>query len=366
VGVGGNQDRARLDERLSAGRRPEEAVAAVIMGLVQWPFAVKVAAVAISAATVGGGAVSAVIATGSPSEPGVATYLCAGSGTDLLLQWRQDGSDLTGTYELAQLAGTAPSEQVSSNHGGLSGTLDGQAVTLSVGFSQPLYGRLADSTLTLNVPQQDGTIQAATCSQAGIAAWNKTVASLDSQASSDNDAANRAQAQQQHDQAVSQAQQSLASDAPKLAQDASALDNDKSLGATITQMQSDYGQEQRDWQAEQADNCSNLGSDSATVGADNASVSADSASEQSAAAAVGDSITGLQSDLSAVQGDEGTLQNLGATPATDASSAIKAGNAALSSANNAVSWANGQASTISGQATDLDDTAGNYSSQHGC
>jgi hypothetical protein len=101
-----------------------------------WPFVGKVAAVAVAAAVVGGGTAATVLST-TNSEPGVQTYLCPGTMTDLLLQWRQAGSDLAGTYQQARLTGSAPSEQVSASQGGLSGTLDGQAITLSVGFSQP-------------------------------------------------------------------------------------------------------------------------------------------------------------------------------------------------------------------------------------
>lgn len=329
-----------------------------------WPFAYKMAAVAIGAALVGGGVTAAVVTSGS--EPGVQTYLCSGTSTDLLLQWRQNSTDLGGTYEQAQLTGTAPQEQVSSSQGGLSGTLDGQAVTMSIGFGQPLYGKLTSGTLTLNIPQSDGTIQAASCSQSTVAGWNKTVATLDNQANTDNTAANQAAAQAAHDQAVTKAQASLATDVPQLAKDASALDSDKSLGQAITSMQTDYGTEQKDYQAEQADACGNLGSDSATVSSDNATVSSDNASEQSAAGSVGSGVSGVQNDLSAVQGDLSTLQNLGATPATDASAALKAGQTAVGDANAAISWANGQAQTLNNEGTQLATTAGNYASQHGC
>jgi len=130
------------------------------------------------------------------AEPGVSTYLCSGSTSDELLQWRDDSGDLNGTYEFAQLSGQAPSEQVSSNSGELSGTLDGTAITLNIGLSQPLYGSLSGSQLSLNVPQSDGTIQASTCNQSSLSDWNSKVAALGSQASGDNQGANQAAAAQ--------------------------------------------------------------------------------------------------------------------------------------------------------------------------
>jgi hypothetical protein len=42
---------------------------------------------------------------------------------------------LTGTYQSEQISGQAPSEQVTPDSGGLSGTLDGTAITLSIGLS---------------------------------------------------------------------------------------------------------------------------------------------------------------------------------------------------------------------------------------
>lgn len=47
---------------------------------------------------------------------------------------------------------------------------------------RPLYGTLHGGTLTLNVPQSDGSMQAATCNQGSLSDWNKAVAALDSQA----------------------------------------------------------------------------------------------------------------------------------------------------------------------------------------
>jgi hypothetical protein len=76
------------------------------------------------------------------AEPGVDSYLCSGNTSDELLQWRDSGGYLSGTYQYANLSGQAPAEQVSSNSGNLTGTLSGTAITMSVGLSQDLYGSL--------------------------------------------------------------------------------------------------------------------------------------------------------------------------------------------------------------------------------
>jgi hypothetical protein len=54
------------------------------------------------------------------------------------------GGNLSGTCTESDVTGTAPTEQVSSKNGNLTGTLNG-------------------GTLTLNVPQSDGSFQAASC-----------------------------------------------------------------------------------------------------------------------------------------------------------------------------------------------------------
>jgi hypothetical protein len=157
-----------------------------------WPLAGKLAAIGASTAVLAGAATT-VISTGhanTAAEPGVATYLCTHGTYDTLLQWRDNGGGhLSGTYQVAELSGQTPTETVSSNSTDLSGTLTGNAITLSIGQSQPLYGTFTGSQLAVNVPQQDGTIQATTCTRASIADWNTTVDTLNTQAGSDNNQA---------------------------------------------------------------------------------------------------------------------------------------------------------------------------------
>jgi hypothetical protein len=337
----------------------------MIFNPMAWPSAAKIGGI-LGVAVLGGvTATAAISSSGTPGEPGVATYLCQASTNDILLQWRSDGSDLSGTYEHVQLSGQAPAEQVSSNSGDLSGTLDGTAITLSIGLSQPLYGTLSGSQLTLNVPQQGGTIQPGTCTQSDITSWNHVVASLNSRAASDNATANQQIAQQQHDQQVSQAQQSLARDVPILAQDAASLDNDGSLAKAVGQMKSDYGTEQSDWQKVQSDSCDSMSYDANTVSYDANTVNYDlnSLNYDVNSLNSGD-IQTVQTDLSKVNTDLSRLQNLGPSPNTDSSAALAAGNKALTNSANAISWADGQGSTINSEAQQLSTTASNYATAH--
>lgn len=290
------------------------------------------------------------------TEPGLSTYLCPGVTSDTLLQWRDSDGSLSGTYESAQLSGQAPQEQVSSDSGELSGSLDGTAITLNIGVSQPLYGTLSGSRLTLNVPRSDGTLQADTCSQASLNDWNKTVVSLNSQASGENNPANQQAAQQQ-----------LASAVSSLESDSMTLNNDTSLSGALTKMKHDYGQEQSAWQTVQSASCQNVSYDAGAVSYDAGAVNFDLGTLNYDVTSLRNrDIQAVKYDLSNVSLDLSGLQNLGMTPDTDSSSAVAAGNRALTSAANAISWADGQGSTINNEAKQLATTAQNYASAHSC
>ena len=74
------------------------------------------------------------------AEPGLTTFICAGSTSATLLQWTDSNGYLSGTYEYSIISGQAPQEQVSPGSGGLSCTLNSDAISLSIGLQQPLYG----------------------------------------------------------------------------------------------------------------------------------------------------------------------------------------------------------------------------------
>ena len=302
------------------------------------------------------------------AEPGVDSYLCSGITSGELLQWRDSGGDLSGTYQYADLSGQAPSEQVSPSSGNLTGTLDGTAITMSIGLSQDLYGTLSGGQLTLNVPQQNGTIQAVTCSQASIDDWNKAVGALTSQAGSDNQQASQAQAQASHDQAVSNAQSSLSRDVTSLQGDASSLENDNTLAGDVTTMKQDYQSEQNDWQTEQNDagtcgvsgDAGGISGDASAIGGDQSALQADIGSLQS------NGMASVKTDISAISSDVSALRNLGATPSANPSGAIAAGNKALTDAQNAINWATNQGDQIVRDANSLSNTAQSYANSHGC
>lgn len=367
-----------------------------------WPILGKAAAVAVLAAGAGSGVALAMnhgqtqLSPAAPSNapvpasnsaplatpadvPGMSTFICSGGSSASLLQWQDSSGDLSGSYEYSSISGQAPQEQVTSNRGGLSGTLNENAISLSIGLQEPLYGTLNGGQLTLNIPQADGSFQAGTCSSGSLSDWNSTVQALDSQAASDNNTAlqqqaqassqaAQQQAQQQHDDEINRAQQALSSDISTLEGDASTLNSDTTLSGDISTMKSDYQTEQSDYQTELSDGCPAASGDASAVGSDASAIDSDQSAMQSDIQPLQGSsgIAGIQTDISTVNGDISTLQGLGASPAEDPSQAIALGEKAISNANAAIQWAIGQAKSIDAQAHQLAQTAENWASQHGC
>lgn len=293
------------------------------------------------------------------AEPGVATYLCSFNNEYMLLQWNTANGAMSGTYQDAQLTGGAPDEQVISRSGSFGGAINGPGITLNFA-ARTWYGTMNASSVTLNVPRSDGSIQSVTCDQSDVTGWNSAVSDLNQEATSDNNAANAAAA-------VQQAQESLASDISSLTSDSTTLNTDTSLSEDITAMQNDYATEQQDWQTEQSDTCASLGSDWSTVNSDATTVNNDLDGLNNAIQSLqqGD-IASVKTDLSNVQSDLNNLSSLGATPGVSTSAAITEGNQALNSAASAISWAQGKGATINSEAQQLETTAQNYADQHQC
>ena len=113
-----------------------------------------------------------------PATSGRSTYLCPGSRTGELLQWRDKDGKLSGTFKDIWMDGHAPTEGITTISSGLSGTLNGTAITLNIGFPHPLHARLDGGHFSLNIPQPNGKAETVTCRPASMADWNKKVAAL--------------------------------------------------------------------------------------------------------------------------------------------------------------------------------------------
>lgn len=174
-------------------------------------------------------------------ETGQTTFICAGDTSGSLLQWNDLDGALTGSYTYTELSGSAPNEKVSPSSTTLTGTRDGGSVTLSLDVlfaRQPLSGTVSGKTLMLNVPQSDGSLQAATCRAGTLEEWNDFVGQLADFADNDNAwyieqeaqasaAAADARAQQDAADALTTVQKfSLADDLAQLADDVEQIRGD--------------------------------------------------------------------------------------------------------------------------------------------
>jgi hypothetical protein len=137
---------------------------------------------------------------------GPATYLSASGAKIDFIQWQESSSgSLQGTIIEDEVTGTAPSETISANSAPFTGTVSGSSVNLHfsgfLGIQANIVATLSGSTLTLQVPQNDGTIQQDTFATASVGAFNKAVSAFRGRIQHANILAAQAQTQQQQQEA---------------------------------------------------------------------------------------------------------------------------------------------------------------------
>lgn len=315
---------------------------------------------------VGGGTAAALLATSKNSEPGVSTWLCPGATSDVLIQWPGGDGTIQGTYETAQLSGTAPDQQVSTTRGDVTGRTSGSALTINMDDRGDWYGSIQGNSMTLNVPQENGVIESGTCRRSTISAWNQAVAGLSTQVTGANASASAAAAAAQQAQVLAGAQQALTSDVGTLHSDASSLDTDKTLASDVQAMKNDLATEQRDWVAEQNDSCSNLGGDASTVSGDASTVSGDDSGLSGDTDGITSDLSNLASDISSVQDDLAKVTNAGAPPETDPAQALAYAGKVTADTHKALSWAAQQGVNLTASSQSIAQEASDFASAHAC
>ena len=129
-------------------------------------------------------------AAGPPSsaapKAGMAIHVCLGNTQAELLKWREHDGGLSGTFEYVWMSGHAPSAAYNSISSDLSGTLSGTAITLNLGFSHPLRGKVDGGQFSLNIPQPHGTTKTLICQPGSMADWNNATAAIVNQVNEDN------------------------------------------------------------------------------------------------------------------------------------------------------------------------------------
>ena len=275
---------------------------------------------------------------------GPASYLGASSSQIDFIQWQaSSGGALQGTLTADMLTGSAPAETLAVNNASFTGTLRGTSVTLSFSglfFGQSfIYGTLNGTTLTLRVPQSDGTIQAATFARSGVAAYNKAVASLHTRIRQANLLARQAQAQQQQQQANAQAEQGAQNDLSTLQQDASFSSDLSALSSDVQSAGSDLGTLKSDAAQGAGSYCTNVftvADDAMTVDDDLYTLSDDLSTFTSDLATARQAITTVNTDIANLQAS-GLPAPAGA--AADITAARQAIQSAITAANGDISQA---------------------------
>jgi hypothetical protein len=292
---------------------------------------------------------SAPVATPA-EEPGMTTFICSGLSSATLLQWQDDNGYLSGSYEYSSISGQAPQEQVTPEQGDLTGTLNGNAISLTIGLQEPLYGTLDAGQLTLNIPQADGSFQAGTCDSGSLSDWNSAVAALESQVSSDNNSALQQQAQASQASANAAAEQQAQNDLNTL--EGLSLSSDLSkLSGDLTQTSNDLAAEKTAAAAgPNADggDCYNLTANVDYDAQENVEYDAQENFGYDLQENLVSDISSGRQDISALQSDLSNLQGMDLQAPSGAQSAITAAQSEIASA---ISTANADISQENGYVT---------------
>src|SRR5258708_18033441 len=103
---------------------------------------------------------------GSDVSPGPASYLAVSASKVSLIQWRiTSGGHLQGIITDGSVGGSGPAQRLSVSSAPFTGTMKGNSVRLTFAVLYFLrahaHGTLGGSSLTMVVPQSDGTVKQA-------------------------------------------------------------------------------------------------------------------------------------------------------------------------------------------------------------
>lgn len=254
------------------------------------------------------GAAPSAASTWLAPVPGVTGFLYATARGAWFIQWQTaaDGS-LSGKLNAAVITGASPNETVTPDPDQpLFGQINGGTVTIQLNGRSDTGTRSGD-TLTLEVTQQDGSIQPITYHLATPGDYNAALSTLRGTAAGDN----------------GQAQQAIDTQAAinQLAKDYQTLGGAQtSLVSDVSQLQTNLGAASSDLSAEQSAESNVLtesgnGTDPNTVCSDADTVASDADTVQSDADTFSSTLSSVASDLSSlrsalpqVQADLATVQ----------------------------------------------------------
>jgi len=296
-----------------------------------WFVAHKGLTVLIAVGGITLGVIGAKAAAGNSGPP---TYLATGSSQVALIQWSGSGT-ISGTLTDESTSGTPPSATINSQRFPFTGMINGSSVSLQ--FSElfatsTIFGNLNGGTLTLNFPQNNGTIEPSTFVSSDLGAFNADVAALQRRINHANAAAQIAQEQQQQQAQNAQDQQTAQNDIATLQQDTGNFSGDLSaLAGDVKQTNKDLAAERQDAaRGPNADGggCYNLEGNVDYDVQSNVDYDIQSNLDYDLNNLTSDIHT-VHQDMAAAQADLQTIASYGGTPPPGASSAIAAAHAAI-------------------------------------
>lgn len=319
-------------------------------------------------------AVAVLLAAGCSSKPrhsllGSATPV----GTGLLatnrdsyayyIQWTGIGGTLSGTMQVDALSGIPPNESVSTDTEQISAQINGTQADVNLGDAGEVLGTFSGEILKLNIPQQDGTLEALTFNPATSADFNNAVASIQSRVQSDNETGSMVQQAESERAAIDKAGAAAQQDIQNLASDRSdivtevddlpnALGDEKSQLAATASAEAKVIQEARSG-ADQSQVCSDadgVASDADGVYSDGDGVSSDADGVKGALSSAQSDIAATGHDLQSLKVAEAILPGYqGSAPSVnDVQQAVTATASAITSA---VSTTNGDIGTANSYQT---------------
>lgn len=110
-------------------------------------------------------------------------YLSAGSGYVAFIQWNNHKGTVSGTEEFVTINGQAPNLSTQSRSIEVSGTITGSTISLRFGSSAKVFGTFSGNSITIDIPQQDGTLAPFVYKKANATEFNSAVGQFDQEES---------------------------------------------------------------------------------------------------------------------------------------------------------------------------------------
>lgn len=248
----------------------------------------------------------------SPNPPAPGGYLASGSSYVLFIQFTNTNGTLVGEWNEADVGTNTYTKmlQVNPIHTNFSATLNGTQFNLEVN-GRTYAGSFNGNNVTVEFPQQDGTLVPITLTPASIDDYNAAITNLQDNVNQENQNAAAAQATASTLAATATAttgeQNKLAYNVSNINGAIQQLTSDADFSSILKQYADEINQMQSDYQREQSDaqsGCTNSG----TVGADDGTVQSDYGSVESIDGSLQSQTSSLENDLSNVQSWVHTIQ----------------------------------------------------------